>query len=485
MAEEIKMESAGKSKDDEVNSEKEHNDNGAGGYPDSRAASPGLPFPLIPGETVSHLGSTRDGSLIALTNYRLHIAPSTTSSTSNTSEGEAVANFINIPLPCIETTEARDLFFIHLYCKDARYYRVSFGDNSTCEEWQRRLGTALSQLTDIESCFALKHFSSAVSANFEELEEDDEINGSKKVESECDRFQSEVTRLEFNVSCTWRISKANKDFTLCPTYPPEILVPACITDESLEKVAAFRSARRVPAVVWRHPKTGAVLARCSQPEVGWLGWREKEDEELVRAICDASAFDSPSLNNPDSHPNATPSSTSTSPDKNNDDLPESKQDQQNQQPLSKEGEENGEDKAESVVSSNSTAADEIPSLKDLSAEVAAANASKAKVLIVDARSYTAAFGNRVARGGGVECIEYYPTAEIIFMSLGNIHNIRKSFQALRTLCNQTPAETYGGGSGWLAALDATKWLYHAAGLLKAAARVATALHEEGRPGEFQ
>ena len=29
-----------------------------------------------------------------------------------------------------------------------------------------------------------------------------------------------------------------------------------------------------------------------------------------------------------------------------------------------------------------------------------------------------------ARGGGVECPEYYPNAEILFMNLANIHSIR-------------------------------------------------------------
>ena len=112
-------------------------------------------------------------------------------------------------------------------------------------------------------------------------------------------------------------------------------------------------------------------------------------------------------------------------------------------------------------------------------QVAAAVGNTSKVLIVDARSYPAAVGNR-ARGGGVECIEYYPFAEIVFMSLGNIHNIRKSFQALRVLCNQTPSDTLG--ARWLAALDDTKWLYHTSGLLKAASKVASALHIEARPG---
>ena len=46
-----------------------------------------------------------------------------------------------------------------------------------------------------------------------------------------------------------------------------------------------------------------------------------------------------------------------------------------------------------------------------------------QVLIIDARSYAAAVGNR-ARGGGVECPEYYPNSEILFMNLANIHSIR-------------------------------------------------------------
>lgn len=57
-----------------------------------------------------------------------------------------------------------------------------------------------------------------------------------------------------------------------------------------------------------------------------------------------------------------------------------------------------------------------------------------KVLIVDARSYIAAVSNR-GRGGGVECEEYYPNTEIVFMYLANIHVVRKSFHALRTLLN--------------------------------------------------
>ena len=115
---------------------------------------------------------------------------------------------------------------------------------------------------------------------------------------------------------------------------------------------------------------------------------------------------------------------------------------------------------------------EIPSLKDLSAE-AAARGEMRKVLIVDARSYAAAVGNR-ARGGGVECPEYYPNTEIQFMNLANIHSIRKSFQSLRALCHSPPDQT-----SWFQAMDSTKWLHHMSGLLKASVRCVTALQVTG------
>lgn len=42
----------------------------------------------------------------------------------------------------------------------------------------------------------------------------------------------------------------------------------------------------------RHRGNGAVISRCSQPEVGWFGWRSAEDEELVQNIVMACADNS-------------------------------------------------------------------------------------------------------------------------------------------------------------------------------------------------
>jgi hypothetical protein len=123
--------------------------------------------------------------------------------------------------------------------------------------------------------------------------------------------------------------------------------------------------------------------------------------------------------------------------------------------------------------------DGIPSLKDLSAEVAAArrgpNGELKKVLIVDARSYIVGIGNRT-RGGGVEYPEYYPTSEILFMGLPNIHEVRTSFHKLRAICSKSSIYQ----TTWLQSLDNTKWLHYLSGLLSAANICARALHVEAR-----
>ena len=328
--------------------------------------------------------------------------------------------FINVPLGLIDQLEHRDLFFIHIYCKDGRCYRVQFSSTAACEEWTKRILNETAPPAKIEDVFAFSHFAWACETSFEELS--CSVSGGDL--SDFTWFRSELARLRFDLQGSWRVSMANQEHKLCPTYPQEILVPASISDSVLEKVAQFRSARRVPAIVWRNTANGAVLARCSQPEVGWLGWRSSEDEELVRAVAEACAYDSGTSRHS-----------------------------------------SGSDVSSCDQTSNGGG---IPSLKDLSAE-AAARGEVRKVLIVDARSYAAAVGNR-ARGGGVECPEYYPNAEIQFMNLANIHSIRKSFLALRSLCHSPPDQT-----SWFQALDGTKWLHHMSGLLKASVRCVTAL----------
>ncbi|XP_059628407.1 phosphatidylinositol-3-phosphatase myotubularin-1 [Cornus florida] len=84
----------------------------------------------------------------------------------------------------------------------------------------------------------------------------------------------------------WRISAINSNYTMCPTYPFALLVPQCISDEEVLQASTFRARCRLPVISWCHPKTGAVLARSSQPLVGlMMNMRSNADEKLVAALC--------------------------------------------------------------------------------------------------------------------------------------------------------------------------------------------------------
>lgn len=43
--------------------------------------------------------------------------------------------------------------------------------------------------------------------------------------------------------------------------------------------------------MFRNRTNGAVIARSSQPELGWFGWRCQEDEKLLGAIAEAARLD--------------------------------------------------------------------------------------------------------------------------------------------------------------------------------------------------
>ncbi|NWT01500.1 MTMR9 protein, partial [Mionectes macconnelli] len=81
----------------------------------------------------------------------------------------------------------------------------------------------------------------------------------------------------------WRLSCINKEFSVCPSYPPVVIIPKCITDEELRKVAMFRHGSRFPVLSYYHRKNGMIMMRSSQPLTGTNGRRCKEDEKLINA----------------------------------------------------------------------------------------------------------------------------------------------------------------------------------------------------------
>lgn len=235
-----------------------------------------VPFQELAGESVKYLGRTDDG-VLALSNYRLFLLKSSTNTETS------------VPLGLIESAQIRDLFHLMIFCKDASTVKCSFETAEQCTEWQRRIMLSVGVPETLESLFAFPFYSWTSDTAVGEMGEwSGRLQRASRYEED---FRKEVERLQFDLSGTWRISSVNSDFKLCPSYPQLLLVPCCISDETLQNVANFRSSRRLPTVVWRHKQSGAVIARSSQPEVGWLGWRNSKDEQLLKALADACAFD--------------------------------------------------------------------------------------------------------------------------------------------------------------------------------------------------
>uniref|UniRef100_A0A6M2DVL6 phosphatidylinositol-3,5-bisphosphate 3-phosphatase n=1 Tax=Xenopsylla cheopis TaxID=163159 RepID=A0A6M2DVL6_XENCH len=425
-----------------------------------------IPFTPLYGESVRNVGRTQDG-LITLSNYRVHISEKTYKGSEERS----------LPLGLIDLVEVRDMFQLIVYCKDARVIKCSFDSNEQCADWHRRITSAINPPTNLEGYFAFPFHAWVAHAIRQQKQYGDQQFSDVEVQQTYqndglndwlpmlkrasglshDDFQDEVDRLQFDLRGAWRISKANSDHLLCHSYPRQLLVPACISDDTLETVAKFRSSRRIPAVVWRHRGNGAVIARCSQPEVGWLGWRSSEDEELMKAVADACAFDHGHWINSNNQIRENAANSAGSNHINGDVTPYTN------------GVTYDENNPKSVTPPPSS-----PDISHVEGLQQVSIQQVKKVLIVDARSYTSAVTNR-ARGGGCECPEYY-NAEIQFMSLGNIHVIRKSFMALRNLCAM-PADC----ANWLTLLERTHWLQHLSGLMRASLTVVKAVHNAGRP----
>uniref|UniRef100_A0A8C7MZC0 phosphatidylinositol-3,5-bisphosphate 3-phosphatase n=1 Tax=Oncorhynchus kisutch TaxID=8019 RepID=A0A8C7MZC0_ONCKI len=367
-----------------------------------------VPFPELHGEFTEYVGRAED-AIIAMSRYRLHI--------------KFKESIVNVPLQLIETVECRDMFQLHVTCKDCKVVRCQFSTLEQCQVWLKRLSAAVRPPSLLEDLFSFAFHAWCVGVYAGEKEQQGEL--CRPGEHVTSWFKNEVERMGFDTQNAWRISDINSK--LCSSYPQQLLVPAWITDKELENVAAFRSWKRFPAVVFRHQSTGAVIARCGQPEVSWWGWRNADDEHLVQSIAKACAVD-------------------------------------------------GSSRKHLAIGSYTNGTNEInESSLTNSSEVETLAIQPQKLLILDARSYAAAVANR-AKGGGCECPEYYPNCEVVFMGMANIHSIRKSFQSLRFLCTQMPDP-----ANWLSALESTKWLQHLSLLLKAALLVVNAVDRDHRP----
>uniref|UniRef100_A0A672RGH2 phosphatidylinositol-3,5-bisphosphate 3-phosphatase n=1 Tax=Sinocyclocheilus grahami TaxID=75366 RepID=A0A672RGH2_SINGR len=299
-----------------------------------------IPFPVLQGEWVEFLGRA-DDAIIAISNYRLHI--------------KFKDSIINVPLRLIEGVESRDMFQLHIICKDSKVVRCHFSTFKQCEEWLKRLNRAIAHPARLEELFALAFHAWCLGGNTDD--EDQHLHLCRPGDHVRHRMEVEVKRMGFDMQNAWRFVSSS-DLKKCMLRNGCSAVNGCLCQNS---------ALIAPTLLF---SSDSSLTGCPTPD---------------------------------------------------------------------------------------------------------ASSAAQKLLILDARSYTAAVANR-AKGGGCECEEYYPNCEVMFMGMANIHSIRNSFQSLKAVCSQIPDP-----GNWLSALESTRWLQHLSVMLKAASLVCSAVEREGRP----
>ncbi|XP_027627409.1 myotubularin-related protein 3 isoform X4 [Tupaia chinensis] len=196
-----------------------------------------VPFLELHGESTEYVGRAED-AVIALSNYRLHI--------------KFKESLVNVPLQLIESVECRDIFQLHLTCKDCKVIRCQFSTFEQCQEWLKRLNNAIRPPAKIEDLFSFAYHAWCMEVYASEKEQHGDL--CRPGEHVTSRFKNEVERMGFDMNNAWRISNINEKY--------------------------------------KHQSNGAVIARCGQPEVSWWGWRNADDEHLVQSVAKACASDS-------------------------------------------------------------------------------------------------------------------------------------------------------------------------------------------------
>uniref|UniRef100_A0A8C5TDM7 Myotubularin related protein 4 n=1 Tax=Malurus cyaneus samueli TaxID=2593467 RepID=A0A8C5TDM7_9PASS len=81
-----------------------------------------VPFTVLQGEGVEYLGHAND-AVIAISNYRLHI--------------KFKDSVINVPLRMMESVECRDMFQLHIVCKDSKVIRYPVYCCAAAAGWEQ------------------------------------------------------------------------------------------------------------------------------------------------------------------------------------------------------------------------------------------------------------------------------------------------------------------------------------------------------------
>lgn len=172
----------------------------------------------------------------------------------------------SIPLTCIEESKLQMTnpgATLEIHTKSARLLRVLFDDAGTARAVEKLLNE---KPEDVESFFCnvgkeppyLKYvFSWADMLRRLAAEDGPTVRGQRTEDAAAYRAR-------------WLVDgEVNAGHGLCDSYPDKVLLPVALPRDALESSAKFRTKHRFPCVAWLHPSNGAMLVRCSQPQIGF------------------------------------------------------------------------------------------------------------------------------------------------------------------------------------------------------------------------
>jgi hypothetical protein len=96
----------------------------------------------------------------------------------------------------------------------------------------------------------------------------------------------EAKRLGFLSLPLWTVSNfSEKQLSVCPTYPAEVIVPRPTPLVDIARAAPFFRESRFPVATWRNTENGAILFRGSAPAGRRGSSASKDEQSLLQQIC--------------------------------------------------------------------------------------------------------------------------------------------------------------------------------------------------------
>ena len=204
---------------------------------------------------------------IYITNYRLNFVSYDTFSLLVNSRREVPLTFGNVSLPLatigrIEVLK-NDTYSIAITGKDLRLCKILFEAKESFTKNFNDVICGQAFIPDIKGAFAFSNKESWGDRGW-------------TIYNAQSEFERQGVLQEGGL---WRLWSDR--FTISPTYPSEFIIPTAMSITDILEASKFRSKGRLPALTWRNPRTGAVMARSAQPMVGVLGHKSLADKFLL------------------------------------------------------------------------------------------------------------------------------------------------------------------------------------------------------------